>query len=232
MKYWKRVAGSVAILVTATLTLTACPSSSDHSNDGATADQVTQQKANSKFVAPDTSNHTDYHNYYKAQTLYNDPSTIIWCTTSWGTTNAPLITVPIAGKLTSSSVSLRPSTQAKDFRGGDNGTLTYYPELVSVDGMYHGSPPPYRYGFTPGGQYVDFSGMEVFCTTALTQFQKDRTEVDVNYDSTVSDAQIQAEADLAKCNAGKSDTDESGKNPNQQYCDKAQAELQQAVGSK
>jgi hypothetical protein len=51
-----------------------------------------------------------------------------------------------------------------------------------VDGLFHPNPPGYRYGFTPGGQYVDFFNMATFCTTALTEFQRQETRVAVDYD--------------------------------------------------
>jgi hypothetical protein len=64
--------------------------------------------------------------------------------------------------------------------------------------MYHGSPPPYRYGFTPGGQYVDFSNMQVFCTTALTKFQRQNTKVSIENDPTAATADAQAQDALKR----------------------------------
>jgi hypothetical protein len=138
----------------------------------------------------------ELRNYEAAQKLYASPSTIIWCTTTWGNPSAPMVTVPIAGKLTSSSVSF--FTGARAFKPGDDGTGQYTPERRSVDGMYHGSPPPYRYGFTPGGQYVDFSAMPVFCTTALTKFQRKETKVSIAVDDTAKTADAQAQTALKR----------------------------------
>jgi hypothetical protein len=143
-------------------------------------------------------NNVERTNYEKAQKLYDSPSTIIWCSTTWGNASAPIVTVPIAGKLTSSSVSFFPSTRAKFDRGGGSGIEEYTTERRSVDGMYHGSPPPYRYGFTPGGQYVDLFNMPTFCTTALTKFQRQKTEVAVAYDEVAKAADTQAEAALER----------------------------------
>jgi hypothetical protein len=42
----------------------------------------------------------------------------------------------------------------------------------SIDGLYHPNPPQYRYGFTPGGQYVDFFNLPTFCTTSVYKFQR------------------------------------------------------------
>jgi hypothetical protein len=144
-------------------------------------------------------NNVERNNYEKAQKLYDSPSTIIWCSTTWGNASAPIVTVPIAGKLTSSSVSFFPSTRAKIGGGGDSyETDEYTPERRSVDGMYHGTPPPYRYGFTPGGQYVDLFNMPTFCTTALTKFQRQKTQVAVEYDEAGLAADAQAEDALKR----------------------------------
>lgn len=136
-------------------------------------------------------NSVEYDNYVRAQEVYDDPASILWCTTTWGNNSAPLVTVPVAGKLTSSSVSIFSNTHSDGA------------ERVSVDGMYHGSPPPYRYGFTPGGQYVDLSGMPALCTTALTKFQRQSTEVNSTVDPSMVSAQARAEAELKKGNPDK-----------------------------
>lgn len=155
-------------------------------------------------------NHVEFENYDKAQKLYDNPNTIIWCTTAWANPSAPLVTYPIKGKLTSSSVSFFPNQEIRN-----DGSASYNPELRSVDGMYHGSPPPYRYGFTPGGQYVEFSGMEVNCTTALTKFQRQQTTVSLTVDNGAVTAQQQAEEALKNGDPAK-----------------AQAILEQQIGEK
>lgn len=140
-------------------------------------------------------NGVEFSNYNKAQEIYDNPSTIIWCTTSFPNPSSPLITVPIAGKLTSSSTSFFPNKIERIYESNDNGA--YYPELTSVDGMYHGTPPPYRYGFTPGGQYAEFnSAMPTFCTTALNSFQRKSTQVSVSVDQAALKGQKKAEAAL------------------------------------
>lgn len=158
----------------------------------------TVQEVNESLAPPVVHNFTEYKNYMAAQKLADDPSTILWCTTTWGNANAPLVTVPIAGKLTSSSVSLFPSTQT--LLDTSTGGRLYNPELPSVDGMFHGNPPPYRFGFTPGGQYAEFLGMPAFCTTALTKFQRQSTNVTVTIDASMVAAQKAAEKALAVCN--------------------------------
>lgn len=138
-------------------------------------------------------NGVEFNNYNRAQKVYDSPDTIIWCSTTWGNPSAPIVTIPIAGKLTSSSVSYFPGTKITWGDSGDSGVPV---EQRSVDGMYHGSPPPYRYGFTPGGQYADFSQMPTLCTTALTKFQRQKTVVDVSADPAVAAVQGKAEAAL------------------------------------
>lgn len=157
------------------------------------------QKANSyKPFIQQFPDNAELRNYEGAQKLYSNPNTIIYCTTTWGNASAPLVTIPIAGKLTSSSVSFFPSTRAKVGGGGDGwNTNEYTPERRSVDGLYHGSPPPYRYGFTPGGQYVDFFNMPTLCTTALTKFQRESTKVAITVDEASKAADAAAEDALA-----------------------------------
>ena len=124
-------------------------------------------------------NDVEFNNFNRAQALYDSPDTIIWCTTTWANPSAPIVTIPIAGKLTSSSVSYLP--QQKQVDKGNYSWLVV--DAPSSDGMYHGNPAPYRYGFTPGGQYNDFFNMETLCTTSLTKFQREKTFVSTSLDS-------------------------------------------------
>lgn len=225
---FRRVVTIVIALVLAAVAvfaLSACGASGT-SNTAVDANKKARQdsaKKNSEFKAPEIKNNVEYQNYYSAQKLYDSPTTIIWCTTTWGNSNAPLVTVPVTGKLTSSSVSLFPSTQAQ--YGGDY-SHKYNPELTSVDGMFHGSPPPYRYGFTPGGQYVDFFNMPTFCTTALTKMQRQATKVTVSLDSEALAAQKKAEAALKTCTAGVTNANPQGT----RSCPAAEDALAAALG--
>lgn len=221
----KRIFMAVAVMAAFLLTLTACTSSIHHNSATEANSKARQQSQqdNAEFKSPVVKNHLDYQNFYKSQELYDNPSTIIWCTTTWGNANSPLVTVPIAGKLTSSTVSLFPTQQVKEYTNSG----TYNPELPSTDGMYHGSPPPYRYGFTPGGQYVEFDNMDAFCTTALTKFQRQSTTIQLDIDSKMSAAQKQAEKLLQQCNSGYNSDDAS---KNQASCQAAQQALQQGLG--
>jgi hypothetical protein len=137
-------------------------------------------------------NDVEFNNYNKAQELYDSPATIIWCSVMPQSSTAPIVTVPVAGKLTSSSTTFfRP----EEFI--DRGNYSWQVgEARSVDGMYHPNPPKYRYGFTPGGQYVDFFELPTFCTTQPLSFQKESVQVKV--DSNLNDATKKAEAALAE----------------------------------
>lgn len=218
--------GSVVVVIAVVAACGASASTGDKTSAGKAHASAANSAAskNKEFKVPAVSNNTEYHNYYNAQKLYDDPTTIIWCTTTWGNANSPLVTVPIAGKLTSSSVSLLPSTVVQDADSSDS--LSYFPEQVSVDGMYHGSPPPYRYGFTPGGQYVDFFNMPTLCTTQLTKFQRQSSNVTVTNDATADAAQKLAQTALAQCAKG-----QTLANPKAYSCPAAQQALESALGS-
>ena len=136
----------------------------------------------------------EYQNYTRAQKLYADPNTIQWCTTTWGNASAPLVTIPVQGKLTSSSVSFFPGSRVQLYGGNDSSEYT--PERRSLDSMYHGDPPPYRYGFTPGGDYVDLSGMPALCSTKPLKFQREKTDIALTVDAGLEAATNAAEADL------------------------------------
>lgn len=145
-------------------------------------------------------NQVEFNNYNKAQELYDSPETIIWCSTTWGNPSSPIVTIPIAGKLTSSSTTFfRPETGI-EIPGSDNGGVG---SARSVDGLFHPNPPQYRYGFTPGGQYVDFFNMDTVCTTALTKFQREQTEVSISTDAVA--AQADAKASQALKNGNKAE---------------------------
>jgi len=187
----KKVLG-VVIAALAVVGLSACEEGTPAPK---TEREQVEQKASEREDVYIPQNDVEFDNYNKAQTLYDNPSSIIWCTTTWGNASAPLVTVPIAGKLTSSSVSYFPNHEKVTADLGEwNGDMLV--EARSVDGMYHGSPGPYRYGFTPGGQYVDFTNMPTFCTTALTEFQRQSTEVSISNDDLSAGIQEKAESAL------------------------------------
>jgi hypothetical protein len=145
----------------------------------------------SAYVPPP--NNSEIQNYNNATKTYNDPNTILWCTTTWGNPSAPLITVPIKGKLTSSTTSFLSPDAFFDRGNYSWSTGSNY----SVDGLYHPNPPKYRYGFTPGGQLVDFSeSMPTTCTTAPTKFQRQNTHIALSVDPSLNAADQKAQAAL------------------------------------
>lgn len=169
----KKLMTAAAVAALALGGLTACGESSS----GGRAEQyAAQEKKSDKRAAPNVTGDAEYGNYMKAQEeVYDNPASVIWCTVYPENPAAPIFTVPIAGKLTSSSVSYFPGSKPEKWSWGSEGG--YMQEAKSVDGMYHGNPPAYRYGFTPGGQYVDFTALPTFCTTQLTEFQRQSLKV-------------------------------------------------------
>lgn len=181
-------------LVAPALALAACGGGTTANPQAKQKRQVDQAAERRQAYIPH--NNVEFNNYNEAQKLYDEPSTIIWCTTTWGNPSAPMVTVPVAGKLTSSSTTFfSPNGVVSDEVSGDG----YGPVPVgigtekSVDGMYHPNPPGYRYGFTPGGQYVDLFNMPTFCTTALSKFQRQQTKVALTVDQGAQDATRRAE---------------------------------------
>lgn len=148
-----KVLAFVGVAAIGALALTGCNSESDKA-----AREVYEKAKDLKPFIPE--NDVELRNYTKAQELYDNPSSIQWCTLFPPSNSAPLVTFPIAGKLTTSSTSY--------FAAGNQ----------SVDGLYHGDSF-YRFGFTPGDQYADVSNsMPMYCSTALTEFQRQKTYVE------------------------------------------------------
>ena len=135
-------------------------------------------------------NDVEFDNYNNAQKLYDSPDTIIWCSVMPQASSAPILTVPITGKLTSSSTTYFRPEEGVDFDDGLDAVVG----AKSVDGMYHPNPPQYRFGFTPGGQYVDFFQLPTFCTTKPLDFQKDSVAIKV--DNSLNAATLKAEEAL------------------------------------
>lgn len=127
-------------------------------------------------------NNLEQANYNARQKIADDPSTILWCTSAFPIPSSPLFTIPVLGKLTSGSKRPWPATTV---RYQDN----YNPEIAGPDGMY-GPSEAYRYGFTPGGIYVEWSGsMETYCTTQPTVWQRQQTTIVVAPDAGLAAAQ-------------------------------------------
>jgi hypothetical protein len=192
---------AIAAALVLALGLSSCGGSSP--NDQAHNLAVKNAENFKPYIPPQ--NNTEEQNYNAAQKLYNDPANILWCTAFPQSNTTPIVTVPVAGKLTSSTT----TAFQPEYAGGHDASVAL--PSVSVDGLYHVNPPPYRYGFTPGGQYVDFFNLPTLCTTKPLEFQ--RQSVSVKVDSSLSTATTKAEAAL-----------KSGDNA------KAQQILQQAAG--
>jgi hypothetical protein len=169
------------------------PACATESADQSQKSDVDRRAKNYKAYLP--RNTVELDNYNEAQRLYDSPSTIIWCSTTWGNASAPIVTVPIKGKLTSSSTTFFRPEEVVNNNSNRSGVVV---SSRSVDGLFHPSPPGYRYGFTPGGQYVDFFNMATFCTTALTEFQRQETRVAVDYDDVARLADRRAEQALSR----------------------------------
>jgi hypothetical protein len=189
----------VALFATIGLTvgLAACETSSTDNNSPDQKAQVDKNASKKRAYIP--TRDVELNNYNRAQQLYDQPDTIQWCTFTFSTPSSPIITVPIAGKLTSSSTTFfNPNATVKTDVGGDGfGAVPVgIGAARSVDGLYHPNPAPYRFGFTPGGQYADFTQLPTFCTTALSSFQRQSTQVDVSIDPQAQKLTDQAEAAL------------------------------------
>jgi hypothetical protein len=135
-------------------------------------------------------NGVEFHNYNQSQELYDNPATILWCTAFPQSPTEKPVTVPVAGKLTSSTTTFfRPEERVS----GEHGAVAL--PRRSVDGLYHPNPPQYRYGFTPGGQYVDFFDMPTLCTTQPLEYQTQSIALSV--DGSLAKATGEAEKALA-----------------------------------
>lgn len=182
----KKVICVLVLLALSAFGLAACGSS--ESSERHTAKQGAEENRKN-FVPYIPKNQIEGSNYNKKEELFDNPNTIIWCSAFPPGSNYPVITIPIAGKLTSSSVSVFPSDKVER----DHGNAVV--EAEDVDGLFHGSPPPYRYGFTPGGQYVSFEGgLATLCTTQPLEIQ--RQSVSVKVAGGLNKAQKEAEVAL------------------------------------
>jgi hypothetical protein len=177
------VVGLVATIVT----LSACTSN----NSSPASDAAVKGNADLQNQVYVQKNNVEFQNYNDRQKVADDPATILWCTAYPSNPNARPTTYPIKGKLTSSEKRPFP-TQVVEY-GGNGGRYT--PELPGPDKML-GASVPYRYGFTPAGVYVDFTGLETTCTTQPTVYQKNSTDIVLKQDPTLTDASAKAKAAL------------------------------------
>ena len=143
--------------------------------------EAVNRAANAEYYIP--KNGVELRNYNYRQELADDPTVILWCTSAFSTPGSPMFTIPIIGKLTSG---------AKRPFANDPGP----------DGMY-GSSGEYRYGFGPTGkmEYYDFYGIETFCTTMPTVWQREATVLVLEKDPVLVDATNRAHDALNSGNA-------------------------------
>lgn len=183
----------------AALTLPLLASCSSMGSGKPPASKSAAEQGKEKASSRDTyvpSNDVEGDNYNKRLKISDDPSTIIWCT--FGLSDAagsPLVTVPIAGKLTSGNK--RPYSTEEIVSKGSLDTKAYLVvEKPGPDGMY-GSSNRYSYGFTPGGDLWQFNGQQPVCTTEPTVYQRQATTMILETDEELSQATAEAEKLLA-----------------------------------
>lgn len=140
---------------------------------GGTSASDASQKASDQLQSQvyQSKHNVEFRNYNLRQKMADDPSTILWCTFAWpGQIGQQLVTVPIAGKLTSSNKRPYAATYTAD--NGAPGT-----EVPGPDHMF-GSSAEYRYGFDPTlTQYSDFTDLPSYCTNVPTVWQQNQTTI-------------------------------------------------------
>lgn len=176
----KKIGFPLLVIAGLAVVLSACGSTTTTATDAALAGNQNLQK---KIYA--VHNNVEFNNYNARQLIADDPTTILWCTAYSNNPNVKPMTFPIVGKLTSSAKRPYPTQQIVD-------RADYNPELPGPDKMY-GSSTEYRYGFTPGGVYVDFTDIPTVCSTQPLVYQATETTVVLKVD-----AQLNAAANAAR----------------------------------
>lgn len=181
---------ATGVLLAGCNSVTTPPTQAQQAQDAARA-----KAANHQVYVP--KNDIELKNYNARQEISDDPTTILWCTSSFNTPNSPLFTVPIVGKLTSGSK--RPYSTSQVMNTYEYSS-TYSPELPGPDGMY-GPSEDYRYGFSPTGVYSEFYNLPTYCTTEPKVWQTQTTKIVLASDPSLLAAQEQAQA-LIKAGKG------------------------------
>lgn len=193
-KKWLRI-GAVVLLIG--LVVSAC--GSDHSGPSSAKNDAERASKNLQDQIYRPTHDVEFHNYNDRLKVADDPATILWCTAYFASPNNKPTTYPIVGKLTSSNK--RPYSSTKVYTGSNDGVDAYSPEVVGPDHMF-GASSEYRYGFTPGGAYVDFTGIETICTTEPTVYQATQTTIVLGTDPNLQALTNQAEAALKAGQSG------------------------------
>lgn len=187
-----QLVAAISIAAAPTLVLIGCKQVGGGDTNAERAAQQATRQASTRRVHT-MRNDVEGQNYVRREEIADDPTTILWCTTTFPVAGGRMITFPIVGKLTSGNK--RPyATQRVVQLEAVTGT-EYNPEIPGPDGMY-GSSGEYRYGFTPTGAYVDFYGMPVICTTEATIYQTQQTTLVMQVDTRMQEAQTRARAAL------------------------------------
>lgn len=187
--------GAAAALALVFTTAASCDENAPAGNGADNAKNVADGRQN--YVPK---NDVEGRNYNARLRIADSPATLIWCSVYPTNPNVKPFTVPIAGKLTSGGK--RPFA-SQDAHSNSNSNI-YYTEIPDAQGMY-GQSGEYRYGFDPAGNYHDFYGMEVYCTTVPTVIQKNTTEIAITASGDLSAIDKQVEAALAACRAANPD---------------------------
>lgn len=185
---WRRIAAVVGLAVILTAGAAGCSPSKKDKDSG---DTIAKNRAPVVLT-----NDVEGKNYARRLTLADNPASLIWCTAYPSNPNAKAFTVPIVGKLTSSSK--RP-TATERARSGDTSGTEYSPEIPGPDGMF-GSSIPYQYGFDPAGNEHDFSAsMELHCTSVPDIIQKETTQIAVKSSTDPGQLDADVQAALKQC---------------------------------
>lgn len=192
---------TVVVAVGVSLAVSACSKSSPAKSDSGTT--IATNRTNYTPV-----NDVEGRNYNARQALADNPATLIWCSAFPTSPNVKAFTVPIVGKLTSGNK--RPYATTQVIIDNDTGGRTYSQEVAGPDGMF-GTSGEYRYGFDPAGNYHDFYGIEVYCTSVPDIIQKQQTVIVVKDGDAgnLSDLDNRVQQALAVCVA-KAGKDEHG----------------------
>lgn len=183
-------ASKAALAVCATLALLAS-AACDSPSPAPAAEQAKANADKRDNYVP--KNDVEGRNYNARLRIADSPATLIWCSVYPTNPNVKPFTVPIAGKLTSGGK--RPFAD-QNAKSSDRGV--WYEEQPDAQGMY-GTSGEYRYGFDPAGNYHDFYGLEVYCTTVPTVIQKNTTQIAVTVSGDLGAIDHQVEVELAKC---------------------------------
>lgn len=200
---WRRCAVLAGLALVAVAALAGCTSHKD-STKSPTGQQIAANRAPVQLH-----NDVEGKNYNRRLSLADNPASLIWCTVYPTSPNAKAFTIPIVGKLTSSSK--RPTPTEQTVIDTDTLGKTYNPEIPGPDGMY-GASVPYQYGFDPAGNEHDFSAaLEMHCTSVPDIIQQETTQIAVKSSTSPGQLDSQVQAALAQCQ--KSNKDQSAACP-------------------